>query len=91
MARENESEKSNRLGGVAEHPNSIEISCPQCEGRWTHRGQADHLERTCPHCHASFSVRVHDDFALVEREGWAVAVSVSASGDHPTAGVAGDR
>lgn len=51
---------------------SIEIPCPTCDHHWRHGRPAD--EPTCPDCGASFSLRVHEEFALFEREGWAVAV-----------------
>lgn len=61
MARENSNERR-----------SIEIPCPTCDQQWRHGQPAD--EPTCPDCGASFSLRVHDEFAVVEREGWAVTV-----------------
>ena len=59
---------------VSAGANCIEVTCPQCESRWTCDDPAD---PTCPDCETSFSVRVRDGFALVERRGWAVAVSLA--------------
>ncbi|USZ69089.1 hypothetical protein NGM10_04960 [Halorussus salilacus] len=66
-------------------PSSIEVPCPTCERRWE-LGRAN--DRTCPHCGGSVSIRVYEEFALVEREGWAVAVSTA--DDRPTPGISTD-
>lgn len=83
MARENVPEKSeSRNVPEKTKPSSvpeskrIDITCPQCESRWTCGDPAD---PTCPDCETSFSVRVRDEFALVERGGWTVAVSLATS------------
>ncbi|MFC4549052.1 MULTISPECIES: hypothetical protein [Halorussus] len=70
-----ESNASAEASGV-ETPAGIEVPCPACERRWE-CDRAD--EPTCPRCGASFSVRVRDRFALVEREGWTVAVAFEAA------------
>ena len=69
------SEKSDS-SSPPERPNHLEVTCPRCESRWT---CADPADPTCPDCDASFSVRVRDEFALVERGGWTVAVSLATS------------
>lgn len=70
MVRENASEESNSIGISAE-TSGIDITCPQCESRWT----CDRSDSTCPDCGTAFSVRVRDEFTLVERGEWTVAVS----------------
>lgn len=73
MARENVPERSDP-SSVSEQSNCIEVTCPRCESLWV---CGDLTNPTCPDCEASFSVRVRDGFALVERGGWAVAVSLA--------------
>lgn len=81
MARENVSEESSSIAVEAE-PSGIAITCPHCESRWT----CDHSDSSCPDCGTSFSVRVRDEFALVERGGWTVAVSLSTPNWHGALG-----
>lgn len=63
---------SNGIDASAES-NGIDITCPKCESGWT----CDEPHSTCPDCGTAFSVRVREEFALVERGGWTVAVSIS--------------
>ena len=63
----------------------IHVDCPNCEyrftfGEWTEPAHGRRAEPSCPGCDESFSVRVGSEFALVERDGWTVAVSVGREG-----------
>ena len=78
-----ESNADTETSGV-ETPAGIEVPCPACERRWE-CDRAD--EPTCPRCGASFSVRVSDRFALVEREGWTVAVAFETATEAAGTGV----
>jgi len=33
---------------------------------------------TCPNCHRSYSLVVHEEFALMERDGWATRIALDA-------------
>lgn len=59
----------------------LDIDCPSCDrrftfGEWARQARGERVEPSCPTCDGSFSVRVGTEFALVERDGWAVSVSV---------------
>lgn len=64
---------------------SFDIDCPSCDrrfafGKWARHARCERVEPSCPACDESFSVRVGTEFALVERDGWAVSVSVGREG-----------
>ncbi|WP_435179621.1 hypothetical protein [Halorussus sp. AFM4] len=71
MARENATEvpDCNTDSGDA---SDIDVRCPRCETRLA----ANWPEPSCPDCDTSFLVRIFDEFALVERGGWTVGVSL---------------
>lgn len=52
----------------------IEFTCARCG----HDGLAvvGDARVTCPSCSTTFAVRVADGFALLERDGWTVTVSL---------------
>lgn len=70
MAREHTAGES---GDVVREEHSIDIRCPQCDRRLA---LGDRADTRCPNCDASFSVRIREEFALIERRGWTVAVAL---------------
>ncbi|NHN58129.1 MULTISPECIES: hypothetical protein [Halorussus] len=73
MARENATEESNDSTDPGD-ASGFRVRCPNCEARLT----AGRPEAPCPECDTAFFVRVYDEFALVERDGWTVSVSLGA-------------
>lgn len=71
MARENATEESNWNTDL-DDTNGIGVRCPTCETQLA----VGRSEPSCPRCDTSFFVRTFDEFALVERGGWTVAVSL---------------
>jgi len=68
-------------------PSRIDIPCPTCGRRWV--GHSN--DPICPDCGASVSIRVHEEFALAEREGRTVAVSLSTADGRAPIEVASDN
>lgn len=56
-----------------------EFECPNCgcDGVPLRGGS----QSTCPRCHESFTTQRGDGFVLVERDGWAVTLSLPATTD----------
>ncbi|NEU57648.1 hypothetical protein [Halorussus sp. MSC15.2] len=78
MARENVIEEPTPTSSSDTESNVCDLTCPEC-GSGLER--IDRANPACPDCRTAFSVSVHDEFALVERAGWAVALSL---GGHET-------